>query len=423
MIYKHRILAPKLQRMIQQFSVVIISGSRQVGKSTLLRNELSGWDSVVFDPAIDVGNARQDPDLFLNNHPPPLILDEIQYAPELVGAIKRRVDLARSGGHFNNPSANGDVGLYVLTGSQQWSVLKSASESLAGRAAFLDMEGFCLAEIAEAGAEDHWLHRYLTAPEQFVAEPSKRLGLTRTVNEQLWRGLLPAADTLERTTIPEFYNAYLRTYIERDVRLLTDLADWQQFGRFVQLAAALTAQEINHSQLGRDIGMTPQTAQRWLATLRGTFQWFETPAFHGNTIKKISGKPKGYLADTGLACSLQRISSASTLSGHPLTGALFETAVAGEIRKLSATLPTPPNIYHWRSHSGAEVDLLLERDGTFYPMEIKLSTRPSRQDTRGITSFRARYPQLNIAPGLVIAPVERVEQLSENDYCIPWDSV
>ena len=423
MIYKRRILASKLQRMIQRFAVVIVSGSRQVGKSTLLRNELTGWDTVVFDPTVDVGNARRDPDLFLNNHSPPLILDEIQYAPELVGAIKRRVDLARTANNSNNISANENAGMYVLTGSQQWSVLKSASESLAGRAAFLDMEGFCLAEIAEAGVEDHWLQRYLNDPERFVAEPSKRLGMVRTVNEQLWRGFLPEADTLQRDWIPEFYSAYLRTYIERDVRLLTDLADWQQFGRFVQLAAALTAQEINHSQLGRDLGMTPQTAQRWLATLRTTFQWFETPAFHGNTIKRISGKPKGYLADTGLACSLQKISAASTLSGHPLTGALFETAVAGEIRKLSTTLSAPPNIYHWRSHSGAEVDLLLERDGTFYPMEVKLSSRPSRRDTRGIVSFRANYPKLKIAPGLVIAPAERVEQLSENDYCLPWDTV
>ncbi len=130
--------------MIHRFSVVIVSGSRQVGKSTLLRNELAGWDTVVFDPAVDVGNARRDPDLFLNNHPPPLILDEIQYAPELVGAIKRRVDLARASANSNSTSANENAGMYVLTGSQQWSVLKSASESLAGRAAFLDMEGFCV---------------------------------------------------------------------------------------------------------------------------------------------------------------------------------------------------------------------------------------------------------------------------------------
>jgi predicted AAA+ superfamily ATPase len=313
------------------------------------------------------------------------------------------------------------AGLYVLTGSQQWAVLKSASESLAGRAVFLDLEGFCLAEIAEVQSADHWLKRYLDSPEEFFNKPPWRLPVRRTLNEQLWRGFLPEADAMEQAWIPEFYGAYLRTYIERDVRLLSNLGDWQQFGRFVQLAAALTAQEVNHSQFGRELGTTPQTAQRWLATLRGTFQWFETPAYHGNTMKRISGKPKGYFADTGLACSLQMLSSPLTLSGHPLAAALFETAVAGEIRKLSSTLATAANIYHWRSYSGAEIDLLLERDNTFFPIEVKMTSHPARRDTRGITAFRESYPHLKIAPGLVIAPAQRLERISDLDYCMPWD--
>ncbi|NNM85885.1 MAG: ATP-binding protein [Phycisphaerales bacterium] len=422
MSYKPRILTHRLESLIKRFSVVIVSGSRQVGKSTLLRHELPQWDAVVFDPTVDVGNARSDPDLFLDNHPPPLILDEIQYAPELVAAIKRRVDQTRATKKSNSNAIQNNGGLYILTGSQQWAVLKSASESLAGRAAFLDLEGFCLSEIAGAGIENHWLKRYLDSPEQFIASPPGRLKMDRTLNEQLWRGFLPEADALEADWIPEFYRAYLRTYIERDVRLLSDLADWQQFGRFVQLAAALTAQEMNHSQLGRELGLTPQTAQRWLAMLRATFQWFETPAYHGNSIKRISGKSKGYIADTGLACGLQQISKPATLSGHPLAGALFETAVAGEIRKLASTLSTPPNIYHWRSHSGAEIDLLLERDGMFYPIEVKMNSHPTRQNTRGITAFRENYPKLKIAPGLVIAPTGRMEKISELDYCMPWDS-
>ncbi len=436
MNYKKRMLAGKLRRMLDRFAVVVVCGARQVGKSTLLGHELSGWESVVFDPAVDVGNARRDPDLFLDNHPAPLILDEIQYAPELVAAIKRRVDRAvassRAGAEKGRttarksnqpviPGVGRKAGMYVLTGSQQWSVLKSASESLAGRAVFLDLEGFSLAEIAQACVEEHWLQRYLDAPKEFVASPDKRLPAGRTVYEQLWRGFLPEADALELDWVAEFYRAYLRTYIERDVRLLTDVGDWQQFGRFVQLTAALTAQEINHSQLGRELGVTPQTAHRWLAMLRATFQWFELPAYHGNTIKRISSKPKGHLADTGLVCSLQMISTPQTLSGHPLVGALFETAVVGEIRKLSSTLATPPNMYHWRSHSGAEIDLLLERDGMFYPIEIKLAARPSRQDTRGIQAFRASYPKLKTAPGLVITPVERMERLSDAEYALPWD--
>ncbi len=424
MKYKKRLLAGKLINMLKRFAVVVVTGGRQVGKSTLLTHELPGWEAIVFDPVTDVGNARHDPDLFLDNHPPPLIMDEIQYAPELVASIKRRVDhpttpFTGGGGRAN--AAGRRVSQYVLTGSQQWSVLKSISESLAGRAVFLDLEGFCLTEIAQASGEDSWLERYLREPREFAASAPPRLTLNRTLYEQLWRGFLPETDALELDWIADFHRAYLRTYIERDARLVTDVGDWQQFGRFVRLAAALTAQEINHSQLGRELSVTPQTARRWLATLQATFQWYEVPAYHGNTIKRIGSKPKGYLADTGLACSLQAISTPQALAGHPLAGALFESAVVAEIRKLAGTLATPPVVYHWRSQGGAEVDLLLERDGTFFPIEIKLTSHPSSRDTRGIEAFRATYPHLKIAPGLVIAPTARLEPLSRHVCALPWD--
>jgi len=410
MNYKPRLLAGKLRRMLDVFAVVVVSGARQVGKTTLAQRELPEWDMVVFDPTIDVGNARQDPDLFLDNHPSPAVLDEIQYAPELTAALKRRVD------RLKRP------GMYVLTGSQQWSVLKSISESMAGRAAFLDLNGFCLSEIAESTTEEHWLKRYLENPQAFVEDPPKRLPPVRTLYEQLWRGSLPEADSLDIEWIGQFHQAYLRTYVERDTRLLSDVQDWQQFGRFVQLSAALTAQEVNYSKLGRDVGVTSQTAQRWLGMLRATFQWFDLPAYHGSAVKRISSKPKGYLADTGLASSLQMISSPNALGGHPLVGALFESAVVGEVRKLSATLAVPPNLYHWRTHGGAEVDLLLERDGTFFPIEVKLRSHPSRKDAAGIESFRRAYPKLRIAPGLVVAPTERFSRLSESAHAMPWDS-
>ncbi len=411
MIYKHRLLESRLKDLTARFPVVIVSGARQVGKSTLVGHALPDWDTIEFDPVVDVGNARQDPDLFLDNHPPPLVLDEIQYAPELVAAVKRRVDRGQQPGQ------------YVLTGSQQWAVLKSAGESLAGRAVFIDLEGFCLAEIAGARPENHWLQRYLDDPGHFATDRPERLPSPRPVYDQLWRGFLPGADTLEEEWLPEFHRAYLRTYIERDARLLADVGDWQQFGRFTRLAAALTAQEINHAQLGRAIGISPQTARRWLAILKATFQWFEAPVYHGNTVKRLSCKPKGYIADTGLACSLQMISTPKSLSGHPLAGALFETAVVAEIRKLAATMASPPGWYHWRSHGGSEVDVLLERDGRYYPIEIKLSSKPSRKDTRGISAFRQTYPHLKVTPGLVICPIERAMRLSERDLAMPWDAM
>ncbi len=410
-MYKERIITEKLRSLFSTFPVVVVSGARQVGKSTLLKHTFPDVPSILFDAALDVGAARREPDVFLDNHPAPVILDEIQYAGELVSAIKRRVD------------KNKRPGMYLLTGSQQWSVLKGISESLAGRAVFLTLEGFALTEIGQCIDHPSWLQRWLDGPDAVINDRPKRFEPGRTLYEQLWRGWLPETDTLPLEMIPAFYQGYLQTYIERDVRLIQDVLDWQQFGKFVQLTSALTAQEINFSQLGRDIGITTQTAKRWLSVLSATFQWQDVYAYSGNTIKRISGKPKGYMADTGLVCALQMISSPRTLAGHPMTGALFETAVVGEMRKHCRQLSVPPAMYHWRSHSGPEVDLILERDGILFPIEIKLTAHPCRKDTSGITAFRKTYPQQRVAPGLVIAPCERFERISDHDYSLPWDSI
>jgi len=234
----------------------------------------------------DLGGARRDADLFLDAHPAPLILDEIQFAPELTPAIKRRVDEAagQSGGlQSGGPSKPGQ---YILTGSRQWSVLRTASESLAGRAVFVDLEGFSLAELsaepiawevvdaehAGIAAERNWFARYLADLAAFMSAPLTRLPRARTLHEQLWRGFLPMTDQLDLAHVPSFLKAYLRTYIERDVRLIGEVADWQQFRRFVQLASALTAQEINAPHLGREIGLTPKTTSRGLSMLSATYR-------------------------------------------------------------------------------------------------------------------------------------------------------
>ena len=409
-MYKERIITDQLKKLTQNFPVVVVSGARQVGKSTLLSHVFPDIETVVFDPVTDVGAAKADPDVFLDNHPTPLILDEIQYAPTLTAAIKRRVDKA---GH--KPFQ------YVLTGSQQWAVMKNLAESLAGRAVFIHLSGFCLSEIAEQIPEQHWLQRWITDTDDFINSPLSRLSIDRTVYEQIWRGWLPKADSIDLDLIQPYYLSYMQTYLERDVRIISDLTALEDLGKFTQLVSALTAQEVNYSQLGRDIDITPQTAKRWLNILQATFQWFEIPAYSGNTIKRISGKPKGYIADTGLACTLNMISSHTALGGHPMTGALFETAVVSEIKKLSDILP-PLGMYHWRSHGASEVDLILEQNGIFYPIEIKLTSNPTSKDTRGITAFQKTYPNLKIAPGLVICTCEKFIRITENNYAIPWDS-
>ncbi len=408
-MFKKRLITDRLVKLVENFPVVVVSGARQVGKSTLLKHVFPDIHSVVFDPVNDLAGARTDPDIFLDNYPAPLILDEIQYAPEIVPAIKRRVDREQKNG------------MYILTGSQQWSVMKNVAESLAGRAVFMDLSGFALPEITQQSSERSWIDKWLESPDAFIKNPPQRLKIKRTVYEQIWRGWLPRADFLDEGLIQTFYRGYMQTYLERDVRMVSDISALDELGKFTQLISALTAQEINYSELGRDIGITPQTSKRWLNILRSTFQWFEISAYSGNTIKRISGKTKGYFSDTGLVCMLNYISTPAALGGHPMIGALFETAVIGEIRKLLSIVPAA-GMYHWRSHSKAEVDLILERNGILYPIEIKLTSNPAKKDTTGITVFRKTYPKLKIARGLVVCPCEKFIKISETDYAIPWDS-
>lgn len=407
-MYRQRTLSDRLKKLAGAFPVVVVSGARQVGKTTLLRHVFPEHDYVVFDPSLDLEDARKEPDLFLKNHPGPVILDEIQYAPEVVAAIKRQVD--------RDPSR---AGQFLLTGSQQWQVLRSLAESLAGRAAFLDLYGFSLQEIA--GSSSGWLVRWLESPETFLAWSREADRYRESLPSWLWKGFLPRVFELDEALIPDFWTGYHRTYVERDARLAGDVQDWQEFGRFVRLMSALTAQEINHSQLGREIGMTPQTARRWLRVMEGTYQWFELPAFSGNPTKRVSSRPKGYLSDTGLACFHGHVSSPQSLAGHPLFGPLFETAMVCEMVKQSSCFSTRPAFFHWRSAGGAEVDVVMERDGVLHPFEIKLTSSPGRRQASGIEAFRAAHPHLKVGLGGLICAVEQTRWVAEKTIAIPWN--
>ncbi|NGX54485.1 MAG: hypothetical protein KR126chlam2_00096 [Chlamydiae bacterium] len=406
--YIPRSVTDRLVKLTKHFPSVVVVGARQVGKSTLLKQIFPNHSYVLLDPYEDIENARKDPDLFLDNRPTPLIIDEVQYAPEVVSAVKRRIDQNRKPGQ------------YLLTGSQQWGVMKHMAESLTGRTVIIELEPFSLGEIGDNSPEEPWLEKWLSDPTRLDREKISTLQLPRTTYEQLWRGFLPEAQTLPLDLIQAFHSTYQKTYIERDIRLLADIPDLHQFTRFVRLMAAFTAQEINYLEIGRDLGISNQTAKRWLSLLKELFQWNEIPAFSMNTIKRISTKPKGYFSDTGQICFCQAISTPTSLGSSPLWGSIFETAVINEIRKQLLWMANPCHLYHWRSHSGAECDLILERDGTYYPIEIKAKTHPSKADTRGFTALRKTYPQLSIAPGLVICLTDYCHKISENDFAVPW---
>ncbi|MEX2606784.1 MAG: ATP-binding protein [Kiritimatiellia bacterium] len=411
MQYYQRHLEDRLRRHTSAFKTVLLAGARQVGKSTLLRHVFPGVREVVFDPVQDLYGAREDPDQFLETFGSPLILDEIQYAPELLAAIKRKVDQSDAKGQ------------YLLTGSQNLSVLRNVSESLAGRIGILRLDGMTPAEqFGQAGVAS-WLSRYLDNPEAFMKEAAgvEVLAPEKSLCEYLWRGELPGLLPFANEDIPSYWNSYVQTYVERDIRMMGELSDLAQFGRFLRLCGALTGQEIVQSQLGRELGIHPQTARNWLNLLTWSYQWIEIPAYSGNAIKRISSKPKGHLQDAGLACMLNAIPSPESLLSHPSFGNIFESWGVGWIHRQIQRLPLAPGLYHWRTQNGAEVDLVLEAGGRLFPIEFKASTRLSKHDTRGIQAFRNTYPAA--VPGVILYGGSVPYPLSEHAVALPWRSI
>lgn len=407
MHFLKRHIGPNLLESAKYFKTILLLGARQTGKSTLLRHLLPDAQMIVFDPVQDLYEARKDPDRFLDLFSPPLILDEVQFAPELLAALKRRVDRSE------------EMGQFFLTGSQNFSVLKTVSESMAGRVALFHLDPFTPLEMAGFGERKGWLNDYLSNPKEFVHSSRPNIPYLPPLSEFLFRGTYPRATHLPLAQLEPFFLSYIQTYVERDVRLIDNIENLNLFGNFLRLAAVTTAQEINASYLGRELGISSQTARKWLNLLVYTFQWIELPPYHGNAIKRLSDKRKGYFKDTGLAAHLMRIHSPEALVTSLKMGALFETWVVNYIQELFTTTSFA-NCYHWRSHGGAEIDLLLERDGAFYPIEIKAKSHPTSADTSSFRAFRETYPNLPIQPSLIIHAGEETYPIDHHTLALSW---
>ena len=408
MKYLRRHLEQPIREAATYFKAILLLGARQVGKSTLLSHLFPKVKTFVFDPIQDLYNARKDPDLFLQSFPPPLILDEVQYVPELLAALKRRMDQTDAKGQ------------YFLTGSQNLSVLRHVAESMAGRVAVFHLDSFTPEEILGHGDECGWLPRYLEEPSCFYKDRPKIPSTFFPLTEFLFRGTLPGTIELPTSQISNYFRSYLQTYVDRDIRSQEEIRQLAEFDRFLGLSASLTAQEINSAQLGREIGIAPSTARRWLDLFTFSYQWFELSPFHGNSIKRISGKKKGYFTDSGFACYLQKIDTPESLAIHPRLGAIFETWVVNWIHQQCASIPLESFCYHWRTAGGAEVDLILEKNGALYPIEIKCKTNLTKADCSGLNAFRKSYPHRKIQPALIVYAGAEVYQLDEQTLAIPW---
>lgn len=400
-----RTLASSLRRVSDAFPVLLITGPRQVGKTTLL--ELCSEPerrSVTLDDLDERDLARRDPALFLQRHPPPLIIDEVQYAPELFSAIKIAVDRSKQPGQF------------WLTGSQKFHLMQGITESLAGRVAILDLLGLSRAEIrgrAEMCRPFVPSQDRICASRGQVGEPE---GLMDLYGE-IWRGGFPRIALDADLPRDIFFSSYLQTYVQRDVRALARVGDELAFARLVRAAAARTGQLLNYADLARDVDLDQKTAKAWLGILEASGLVYMLPPWHSNITKRLIKTPKLYFLDTGLCAYLTQWTSRESLEAGAMSGSMLETFVLGEILKGYWHNGLSVNLFFYRDRDGNEIDLLIERDNQLYPIEIKKTATPSRTASRSF-QFLHRLGR-PVGPGTVLCLKESAVALSDSVTAIP----
>lgn len=358
-MYITRLIESTLKEAVRSFPAVFIGGPRRSGKTTLSRTFLKGYNYVLLDE-IDVRSlAIEDPRGFLEKYPPPVIIDEIQNAPGILSHIKARIE------HNKKP------GQWVLTGSQQWTLMKGISETLAGRIAILHLFPFSLEEIQKT-ARPH-----LSEASAFIENLMKANKLPdRIVPLGRWilQGGYPEVVLNKKISHKLWFSSYLQTYVDRDVRGYLKQSNLHDFERFVKLLASRTAQALNCSTLSRDIGVSVPTIKSWLTLLEASGLIFFLMPYHKNFGKRLIKAPKCYFIDTGLVSYLVGLQNEEHALEGPMAGALFETACASQFYKRFSAFADPASLYYYRSTDGLEVDLLVETGKAIYPIEMKLSS-------------------------------------------------
>jgi predicted AAA+ superfamily ATPase len=370
-MYKYRTLLPTLLDFSRTFKVVLITGPRQIGKTTFLQNSAQGARHyVTLDNPQDLLTAKTEPELFFEKYAPPVFIDEVQYAPELFHYIKMLADNSRQKGRI------------WLTGSQQFNLMQGVTESLAGRVVILNLLGFSLYECANQGR----LQKRPFLPAKKPAGVLRRRTAAETFR-LIWQGAFPAVQNLNPKKRAAFYDAYIQTYIERDVRQLVNVGDELTFLRFLKIAAARTGQILRLEDLARNADVSAKTAKSWLSVLQASGLVYLLPPYFKNITKRLSKAPKFYFTDTGLAAYLAGWNIPEALETGAASGAFFETFVLAEILKSYYHHGLTPQLYYYRDAKNNEIDLLIQQNDLYYPIEIKKTTRPVSADIKTFKLF------------------------------------
>lgn len=380
-MYRQRQLAAALRQALAGFPAILVSGPRQSGKTTFLRHEAGDdVDYVSFDDPLERDFATVDPTGFLARFADrAVILDEIQYVPGLLPHLKMRIDAAPR-----------RCGRWLLTGSQQFGLMRDVSESLAGRIAILELPPFSYAELPRS-----------------------------SLDKVLWNGGYPVP-SLHPDRRDLWLRGYVATYIERDVRQIRNIPDLRAFNQFLSLAATRHGQEFHAADLARELGLSQPTVKSWAGVLEASYLACFLPPWFRNYGKRVVKSPKFYFFDPALVALLTRQPDAAAALAGPLGGALLEGWVVTETLKAFMALGRKPDVHFWRSHDGLEVDLLIAIGGKLQPVEVKLTATPSVGHTGPLDRFLAMAGEEAAGPGILVCRTEKERALPNGHVALPW---
>ena len=410
MPYIERAITPILKKRVATSKCTLLTGARQVGKSTLIKHEFTEFNRANFDDRLTRLQAKEEPKLFFLNNPCPLFIDEVQKENEILEDIKQIVD------------ESDERGLFILSGSQKLELMKGMSESLAGRVSISELAGLSLREIHGVKFNKHFI-----PTDSYIKERAEELVPYKNLWETIHKGSYPELYDIDRDW-QEYYSSYVATYLERDINELVS-ADSLTFTKFLVAVAARTGELLNYSNIAGEIGVSEPTVKNWISILERTGIVYLLQPYSASALKRATKTPKIYFRDTGLACYLTRWLTADALKCSAVAGNMFETFVVSEILKSYTNEGKDYrfNIFYYRgkdksSSTENEIDLVIEEDGVLYPVEIKMSGNP-KASMGAANQVLDKISEKQRGMGVILCLIEKKTYLRENLVALPIEYI